>query len=134
MKTRILTISLIALVAIGFSSCDFHDKETYYFGQTEVIFDPDFAFGEFLDFTSWNVKEVSPSGKEIRYYFDTSDIPWELSRYKIRPKIKNEFNSFVYPDSSAFELMKKRGEMWLRKIDSVNSLEIQSELNSILEN
>jgi len=129
MKTRILTLVLIA-TAIVFSSCT-NDQRTYTFGETTIFFDPDLGFP---DLSGWYLKEISPSGRIIKYYLEDWTFPGNFEKYKISPKIKNEFNSSVYPDSLEFELMKKRAEMWIRKIDSVNKEEIQSEFQEIFNN
>jgi len=125
MKTQILI--LIASVAITFASCK-NDERTYTFGETKVTFDPDDSG---FDFSNWNLKEMNSSGRMIYYYFESSRFPGEFWKYYILPEIKNDFNEYGYPDSLEFEIMKKRAEMWIRKIDSVNKSEINAVLNEL---
>lgn len=120
MKTQTLfLINLIAILAIC-SSCDFNDEKTYVFGETKITFDSDRGL---FDVTLWNIKEISPSGGKIKYFFKDNFYPGEFAYCKISPNLREYFSSV--PETCKSELMKERVEMWGEKIDSANISEIE---------
>ena len=125
MKTKILTISLIAIFAIVLSSCK--DVKKYEFNGSEIEFNiEDDGFP-----VPWQIKEKCTSGDIIKYYFEKDDIHNRLESYKIEESVKNGFNCANFPQEKLDSIMRERAKVIVFVIDSINKMEIESRFKQL---
>lgn len=121
-KKNFLFVSLIAIIAICFISCSRNKK--YVFDDSKVSFNP---WSFFFD-PDWDLKEKTPEGDVVFYFFLESEIHDTLSGYSIKPKIKRSYNKFNYPQAKQDSVIRERAKIIVSKIDSVNAVEIENRL------